>query len=143
MTEPAGEPQRSGSRIALRHSIALIATAALATAIAYLTLSPPNEDPVGLLSDKVYHVLAFAALAFPTALLYARSLIWTLPAAMTFGGAIELIQPFVGRQNELGDFVADIVGLGIGTVLGLVLRARVLKRYRRQYGNTDRFKTHR
>ena len=59
-----------------RHSLALLATVLLTAAIAYLTLTPPRpEASAGLLSDKAYHVIAFASLIFPGALLYLRSLI--------------------------------------------------------------------
>lgn len=113
-----------------RHTMATIATGILAAAIADLTLAPQNLDilDIRIGSDKLYHFIAFAALVFPCALLFARTLIWLLPAAMLFGGAIELIQPYVGRGRELADFGADVVGLLIGAVLGLTLRAIVTRR---------------
>ena len=79
-------------------------------------------------SDKLYRFIAFTALVFPCPLLFARTLIWVLPAAMLFGGAIELIQPYVGRGGELADFVADALGVFIGAALGLTLRAIVTRR---------------
>ena len=105
---------------ALRHALALLATALLAAAIAWLTLSPPKQGPDGLLSDKAYHAIAFAALALPCAVLYARSLIWVLPWAALYGGVIELIQPSFGRSAEMADFIADLVGLGLGAAFGLL-----------------------
>jgi len=111
----------------VRHTMAIFATGILAAAIAYLTLTPQNLD-MGPNSDKLYHFIAFAALVFPCALLYARTLIWVLPAAILFGGAIELIQPYVGRGRELADFGADAVGVIIGAALGLTLRAIVARR---------------
>ena len=112
-----------------RHAFALTATAVFGAVIAFLTLtpSPPEVGAEELLSDKAYHVIAFAALVFPCALLYARSLIWVVPAALLFGGAIELIQPYVGREAEVADFLADAVGLSFGLVSGLILRRRMLK----------------
>ena len=79
-------------------------------------------------TDKLYHFIAFTALVFPCALLFARTLNWVLPAALLFGGAIELIQPYVGRGGELADFVADALGVFIGAALGLTLRAIVTRR---------------
>ena len=112
-----------------RRALALTATAILSFVIAYLTLSPspPQVGVEELLSDKAYHVIAFAALVFPSALLYARSLIWMVPAALLFGGAIELIQPYVGREAEVADFLADAVGLSVGIVSGLILRTALTK----------------
>ena len=63
-----------------------------------------------------------AALIFPGALLYLRSLIWLIPAALVFGAAIELVQPLVGRSAEMADFAADVVGVACGLVLGLISR---------------------
>lgn len=100
-----------------------MATGGLATVIAYLTLSPPNPESGDFLSDKTYHSIAFSALVFPTALLYARSLFWILPLAFLFGVAIELVQPYMGRGAEAADVLADFVGLGVGTITGLALRA--------------------
>ena len=105
--------------------MALLATLLLAVTIAWgtLTPTPPTPDLMGPLSDKLYHVMAFAGLVFPTALLYTRSLVWILPLAALFGGAIELVQPFIGREAEVADVLADLVGLGMGTLIGLTLRA--------------------
>jgi membrane associated rhomboid family serine protease len=106
-----------------RHTLVLLATALLAAVIAYLTLTPPRPDALdGLLSDKAYHVIAFAALIFPGAFLYLRSLIWLIPAVLVFGVAIELVQPLVGRSAERADFVADGVGVACGLILGLIMR---------------------
>ena len=110
-----------------RHAAAIFATAILAAAIAYLTLTPQNLD-MSLGSDKLYHFIAFVTLVFPCALLFARTLKWVLPAALLFGGAIELIQPYVGRGGELADFVADVLGVFVGAALGLTLRAIVTRR---------------
>ncbi len=128
MTKNTAQNAIAGMPVSTRHAIGLTATAILGAVIAYLTLSPPlMTNPPGILSDKAYHAIAFAALIFPCALLYARSLIWVVPAALLFGGAIELIQPYVGRAAELADFVADAVGVGFGVVAGLILRRRLIK----------------
>ena len=119
--------QSSAQRTAfVRHVSAVLATGALAVVIAYLTLTPLQVD-LDLGSDKLYHFIAFAMLVLPCALLYARTLIWVLPAAILFGGAIELIQPYVGRGGELADFGADALGVVIGAALGLTLRTIAAK----------------
>ncbi|MBD3680024.1 MAG: VanZ family protein [Rhodobacteraceae bacterium] len=113
-----------------RHRFALLATGLLAAIIAWATLTPnpPTPELNRPLSDKFYHVMGFAGLVFPTALLYARSLIWILPLAVLFGVVIELVQPFFGREAEAGDVLADLIGLGMGTVIGLTLRAWLRRR---------------
>ena len=127
-----------------RHTLALLATALLAAVIAYLTLTPPRpEASDGLLSDKAYHVIAFAALILPGALLYLRSLIWLIPAALVFGAAIERVQPYVGRSAEIADFAADGVGLACGLILGLIMRRRWFQRRRGQRPGAAAIKTSR
>ena len=106
-----------------RHALALPATTTLAAVIAYLTLTPLQPDAIdGFLSDKSYLVVAFAALIFPGALLYLRSLIWLIPAALDFGAVIELVQPLVGRSAEIADFGADAAGVASGLILALTMR---------------------
>jgi len=97
---------------------ALVLTAVLAVVIALLTLTPVNL-PGGLAGpDKLYHFIAFAALILPGAALYPRGFLWLVPAALLFGGAIEIIQPWVGRGRELVDFWADTWGVGAGLLVG-------------------------
>jgi hypothetical protein len=68
-----------------------------------------------------------AILGLTSAALYPRILFSALPFSVTFGDAIEIVQRAVGRNGELAGFYADIMGVGIGTVVGLfagaVLRA--------------------
>lgn len=106
-------------------------TLALAVIIAVVTLAPmPAGGPAG--SDKVYHVLAFACLAFPLPLVRPRSTLWVVVGVIAYGGAIEVIQPFFGRQAEWADFVAD----AIGAILGAVV-ARQLGLWRPRSGGSN------
>ena len=95
-------------------------TVGLAITIAFLTLIPLSI-PQGLPgTDKTYHVLAFAALTLPCAALYPKALLKVMVAASLFGGAIEVLQPHIGRSQELADFLADLLGIGLGASLGLL-----------------------
>jgi hypothetical protein len=88
-------------------------TIVLAVIIAVLTLAPmPAGGPAG--SDKICHILAFACLAFPLPLVRPRLAIWVVLGVISYGGLIEMIQPFFGRQAEWADLIAD----GIGAILG-------------------------
>jgi hypothetical protein len=101
--------------------LAFFVTAVLAIVIAILTLAPSSLRPPDLGGpDKLYHAIAFGALMLPCAILHPRSLAWLLPAALAFGAAIEIIQPWVGRSGEWADLVADAVGIAIGVPAGLV-----------------------
>lgn len=98
-------------------------TLTLAVIIAVVTLAPMLAGPAG--SDKVYHVLAFACLAFPLPLVRPRLTLWVVVGVIAYGGAIEVIQPFFGRQAEWADFVADAIGAVVGAAAGYALSDRV------------------
>ena len=105
-----------------RRILALGVTLVLGGIIAILTLLPVSAPQGVPGTDKAHHLLGFAALTLPSALLYPRSLAVVLPCSLLFGGAIELIQPYVGRQGEFADFSADAAGALIGVGVGLALR---------------------
>lgn len=107
--------------MSIQSKLALGLSCLIATAIAVLTLTPVPAPPLGAIaeSDKIYHVIAFGVLVFPMAYLRPRWLMLAVPAYLAFGGLIEILQPFVGRDRSLGDWIADLIGLGIGVVGGL------------------------
>lgn len=108
--------------------LAAALTAVLALAILVLTLMPVGHiQGAGTWSDKTDHLLAFAALAFPLSLARPRRALLILAGAAALGGAIELIQPHVGRSGEWGDFLADVAGAALGAGAGW-LGGRALER---------------
>lgn len=105
-----------------RFWLALVSTAIMALVIAGLTLTPvTGPEIIDKHSDKLYHIVAFAALTFPSALLHPRLFVYVLVFAILFGAAIEIIQPSVGRSGSWGDLVADIAGALLGAVTGQIL----------------------
>ena len=116
----------------LARRLSIWLTLLLAVVIGVLTLVnlPLPASPPG--NDKLHHFLAFAGLVFPVALLWPRALGRVVPVAIAYGGLIELIQPFVGRSAEWADFGMDVLGVGVGTLLGWALHrlwtARVARR---------------
>lgn len=104
-----------------RRAVVIWLTISLTISIAALTLIPLNVPADAPGSDKTHHLLAFAALTLPCAVLYPKALLRVALAAAVFGAVIEVIQPYVGRQGELADFIADLFGVGIGATLGLLL----------------------
>jgi VanZ family protein len=98
--------------------LALGLTALIATAIAALTLTPVSAPSPIAHSDKIYHVVAFAALALPASFFQPRWLPFALPFFVIFAGLIEIVQPFVGRTGSFFDAAADIAGIFLGVVIG-------------------------
>jgi VanZ family protein len=49
-------------------------------------------------------------------------MLWLAPVLAAYGGAIELVQPMVGRGRELADWLADLAGIGLGALVGVALR---------------------
>ena len=68
------------------------------------------------------HLAAFAALAFPLARTGRLGLVAVFIGASAFGGLIEFIQPAFNRSADMGDRVADIIGVIIGIGCGLLYR---------------------
>ena len=99
--------------------LTLIVTAVLTVAMLWPINQPPPA-PDG--SDKVVHLIAFAALAFPLARTGRFGLIPVFVGASVFGGLIEIIQPSFGRSADVQDWIADIVGVGLGILLALLYR---------------------
>ena len=75
-------------------------------------------------SDKVYHLISFAILTLPIAIIRPRAIWIILSLSIAFGGAIELLQPLVNRNCEMADFLADTVGAILGVLVTRALRAR-------------------
>ena len=99
--------------------LTLIVTTVLTVAMLWPINQPP-PGPDG--SDKVVHLLAFAALAFPLARTGRIGLIPVFVAASAFGGLIEFIQPSFGRSSDMQDWIADIAGVALGIALALLYR---------------------
>ena len=99
--------------------LTLIVTIVLAFTMLW-PLDQPPPAPEG--SDKLAHVIAFTALAFPLARTGRLGLLPVFIGATVFGGVIELIQPSVNRSADINDWVADIFGVIIGIACGLLYR---------------------
>ena len=99
--------------------ITIIVTVILTVAMLWpLDTLPPA--PGG--SDKIVHIVAFAALSFPLARTGRFGLTPVFVGASVFGGLIELIQPSFNRSADMNDWVADILGVVLGVLCSLIYR---------------------
>ena len=99
--------------------LTFIMTTVLTVAMLWPIHQPP-PSPDG--SDKVVHLIAFAALAFPLARTGRFGLIPIFIATSAYGGIIEALQPSFGRSADMQDWIADIAGVTLGMMLGLLYR---------------------
>lgn len=107
--------------MSLRSLFTLIIAALLCVAIGIGTLMPVGALPAAPGSDKMQHFGAFALVAALITLLRPG---WVVPVVlilMAYGGLIEMIQPYVGRARELGDFIADSLGVLAGSAGALLV----------------------
>lgn len=94
----------------------------LAVLLCFLTLSSRVPQVGPPFSDKVQHFIGFGFLALPLSLAYPRRAWAVVAAVAAFGGAIELIQPYVGRASEWADLLADTLGASTAAILARMLR---------------------
>lgn len=101
---------------------AVILTLALAILIGALMLMPSSSSVVIPMpvpyADKLYHFAAFASLAVPIAFYCPRWLLTAVLSFAAFGALIEIVQPYVGRECSVLDWVADLMGIAAGVAAG-------------------------
>ena len=90
----------------------------VAVGIIWLSLTPLDELPPVPGGDKTHHLIAYSALAFPTALAKPRLIVPLAMPYIALGGVIEWIQPYVNRYGEMLDFLANTAGVIIGSWAG-------------------------
>ena len=101
-------------------------TIILFVVITLLSFSPiqlrGSFGPIGV--DKAYHFVAYFCLALPLPILRPRLTIWVVLGIMTYGGLIELVQYFFGREPSWGDFITNGIGVIAGAMIANFLRLR-------------------
>lgn len=86
-------------------------------------LKPSSPGPE-LIWDKLLHFTAYFGLAGIATMGLGGRLrppLWAGLALAAFGGILEIVQAFVGRDAEWGDELANIVGVCAGLAAGLLL----------------------
>jgi VanZ family protein len=99
----------------------IVITLLTLTVITVLSLWPLEELPLVPGGDKIHHMIAYAVLMFPAAL--RKPVHWRLIGLffIAYGGAIELVQPYVNRYSEWLDVAANTTGIICGLILAEVL----------------------
>lgn len=114
----------------MRARIILVCKVLFAGAVLGVTvlsvLPMPQVD--GLESDKINHLIAYAALAFLLVLSLPRDRrlprgFWVgLLSLLLYGVVMEVVQHYIGREFDLMDMVANAVGVLLGAGAGLLAR---------------------
>ena len=111
----------------LSYRRACIVSALIAVLIGILSLTPMDVLPDVPGTDKVHHLIAYMVLAIPTSLAKVRSIKLLAPLYVTYGGVIEVIQPYVNRHGEMLDFGVNTLGVVIGSVVGIVINKKMMQ----------------
>ena len=96
----------------------LYLTLVIASLTLFLSLQPLGEEDTKLLmSDKLMHFIAYGVMVLPVSLerVYPQFLVFLI--ALTYGGFIEIIQPFWGREADIMDLWANIAGIIFGILI--------------------------
>jgi VanZ family protein len=111
------------ARIKIRTRLAQIALLLLLVG-ATVGMMAPRDLPIAPTitgADKLDHFMAFVVLAFVAAQALPKRRLWLIGLALAaYGGAIEVVQRFVGRSMDPLDFAADVAGILVGLTLAVM-----------------------
>lgn len=92
---------------------------AIVTAASLLPL-PVLPDVPG--SDKTHHFFSYALIALPISVVRPKYWLFFMLVVVGWSGVIEIIQPFVNRYGEWLDLLANLGGVFIGCVIGVLVK---------------------
>lgn len=93
----------------------------------WLALVPSPPDAIGGISDVILHAFAFSYLSLFLRLAYPTfPALATVSVLVAYGAAIEILQGLGGQRTaEWADLGVDLIGIAIGSLLALLLGARI------------------
>ena len=89
--------------------------------ITTLSLYPLQEQPNIPGSDKIHHLIAYAALTIGVGIRRPSNYVLIIIFLSFYSGLIEIIQPYVNRFREIEDFLFNNLGIFIGLTLGIAI----------------------
>ena len=95
----------------------LTITVVLVAVITVLSLTPLDELPPAPGSDKLHHLIAYAALSIPLSLRKPKYWWLIIIFFLVYSGLIEIIQPYVNRYGEWLDMAANSLGIVFGILI--------------------------
>ena len=98
----------------------MVLTFTLALIICVGTLTPIAQALDVPRTGKWHHFVAFVALTYPLTVASRRHWLLVIIFGLSFGAAIEIIQPYVNRVGDIADFTVDAVGVLIGFSFGVI-----------------------
>jgi len=110
------------------HAILGVGSGLAMALAAYLLIAPDvGPPPLFPFQDKLFHLIAFAALCGPAVLALPKKYMWFWLAHMlALGAGIEIVQA-LGHNHRTGsvwDFLADVAGIALALGIGRLIRAR-------------------
>jgi len=99
----------------------LFCTLVTLTVITLLSLNPMVDLPAVPGGDKIHHMIAYALLMFPVALKKPKHWLLIGLLFLCLSGAIELLQPLVGRRNDWLDISANWTGIMFSILLAQLI----------------------
>jgi VanZ family protein len=101
-----------------------LAGALVLVVLVALMLSPGGTiDSDTLIWDKAAHFIAFGLILWSLGVLFRRlPRTWAALLAITLGGAVEVVQGYIGRDPSWGDLLADALGVATALLIWVVWR---------------------
>ncbi len=96
-----------------------LAGAVVLVVLLFLLLSPGGTlETEEIIWDKAAHFIAFGLILWSFAVLFRRlPRTWAALLAVVLGGAVEVVQGYIGRDPSWGDLLADALGVAVALLI--------------------------
>ncbi len=96
-----------------------LAGAVVLVVLLFLLLSPGGTlETEEIIWDKAAHFIAFGLILWSFGVLFRRlPRTWAALLAVVLGGAVEVVQGYIGRDPSWGDLLADALGVAVALLI--------------------------